>query len=397
MKLTAQIRLLPTPQQATALRLTLERGNEACNLVSAYAFEQKVFRSQEIQKVLYYRLKEEFGLSAQFVIRCLAKVADSYKTLKAQIRNHNATCEPDKKRSLTQISYRPTGAIAFDSRILSYRTDRKTVSIWTVEGRKTITYTVGQHHEKLLHYQQGESDLAFIKGKWYLLATCDVPDEEGGEIVDALGVDLGIVTLATDSDGQTFSGANVEATRQWYAKRRATLQSVGTKSAKCRLKKLSRKQRRFQSDTNHCISKSLVSKAKASNRAIVLEDLTGISKNVRKDEKRLRQWQRAKHANWAFYQLRRFIGYKATLSGVAVLLIDPRNTSRMCSQCGHCEKANRKSQSEFVCRSCGHSANADYNASQNIKNSGLGQIAYGVESGTRSLTTQAQAPGFSRG
>ncbi|WP_198045035.1 transposase [Spirosoma montaniterrae] len=219
MKLTAQIRLLPTPEQATALRLTLERGNEACNELSRYAFENKVFASAKLQPRYYKWIRSKFGLSAQFALHCIRKVADSYKL--------------DKK---IQRTYRPTGAIAFDSRILSYRTDRKTVSIWTVEGRKTITYTVGQHHEKLLHYQQGESDLAFIKGKWYLLATCDVPDEEGGEIVDALGVDLGIVTLATDSDGQTFSGANVEATRQWYAKRRATLQSVGTKSAKCRLK-----------------------------------------------------------------------------------------------------------------------------------------------------------------
>ena len=104
MKLTAQIRLLPTPEQAQSLRLTLERGNEACNLVSAYALEHKVFQSIALQKALYYSLKERFGLSAQFVIRCLAKVSESYKTLNAQIRNHIATCEPDKRRSLTQIN-----------------------------------------------------------------------------------------------------------------------------------------------------------------------------------------------------------------------------------------------------------------------------------------------------
>lgn len=367
MKLTAQIRLLPTPQQAQSLRLTLERGNAACDVISQYAFEHKVFRAVALQKALYYSLKEQFGLSAQFVIRCLAKVSDSYKL--------------DKK---TQRTYRPTGAIAFDSRILSYRTDRKTVSIWTVEGRQTISYTVGEHHARLLQYQQGESDLAFVKGKWYLLTTCDVPDEEGGEIVNALGVDLGIVTLATDSEGQSFSGAKVEATRQWYAKRRGVLQSVGTKSAKRRLKKLSKKQPvrrcgRFQSDTNHCISKSLVFKAKGTQSAIILEKLSGISKNVRKDEKRLRQSQRAKHSNWAFYQLRSFIQYKATLSGVPVVLINPAYTSRTCHQCGHCEKANRKSQSEFVCRSCFHSANADVNAAQNIKTLGLRQLAYGGE------------------
>ncbi len=46
--------------------------------------------------------------------------------------------------------------------------------------------------------------------------------------------------------------------------------------------------------------------------------------------------------------------------------IDPRNTSRECSECGHTDKANRKSQSLFACGNCGHSANADTNAALNI-------------------------------
>ncbi len=383
MKLTAQIRLLPTPEQAVALRQTLKRGNEACNLVSEYAFEQKMFRSQDLQKLHYYHLKETFGLSAQYVIRCLSKVSDSYKTLKAQIRNHNLTCEPDKKRVLTQIIYRPTGAIAFDSRILSYKPSKKTrgrpaVSIWTVEGRQTIPYLVSEHHDMLMQYQQGESDLALVKGKWFLLATCDVPDEDPHEIVDALGVDLGIVNICTDSSGEIFSGSAIEAGRQWYQKRRDTLQRVGTKSAKRRLKKLAKSQSRFQRNTNHRISKSIVLKAKGTSRAIILEDLSGISRNVRKDAKRLRQTQRAKHSNWSFFQLKEFISYKATLHGVQVILIDPRNTSRTCSECSHCEKANRKSQAEFSCKSCTHSELADWNAAKNIRNIGRVQIAYGL-------------------
>ena len=47
--------------------------------------------------------------------------------------------------------------------------------------------------------------------------------------------------------------------------------------------------------------------------------------------------------------------------------VDPRNTSKTCSVCGHCEKANRKSQAEFLCQHCGFSANADWNAARNIR------------------------------
>jgi IS605 OrfB family transposase len=242
-----------------------------------------------------------------------------------------------------------------------------------------IEFVGGKHNEALLAYQKGESDLLYSNGKFFVLATCDIPDSDTHVPEDVLGVDLGIVTLATDSDGQTFTGTKVETTRKWYLKRRGVLQSVGTKSAKRRLKKLSGKQARFQKDTNHIISKSLVLKAKGTQSAIVLEDLKGISKNVRKDEKQLRQTQRAKHSNWAFSQLRRFIGYKADVYGVSVVLINPAYTSRTCNKCGHCEKANRKSQSEFVCQSCFHSANADLNAARNIKTLGQRQLAYGGE------------------
>jgi putative transposase len=50
-----------------------------------------------------------------------------------------------------------------------------------------------------------------------------------------------------------------------------------------------------------------------------------------------------------------------------VVKVDPRNTSRTCSECGHCEKDNRKSQAKFLCVSCGMSMNADANAALNIR------------------------------
>lgn len=360
MKLTAKIKLLPSKRQAEKLLATIQEANKAANVLSDFAWEKKVFKQVDLHKAQYYALKESFTLSSQMVVRCIAKVTDAYKL--------------DKNRgdARAKRTFRPTGAIAYDTRILSYDLTKKRVSIWTVDGRMKIEYVGGKHNEGLLQYQKGESDLLYTKrgdapGKFFLLATCDIPDNDTHIPEDVLGVDLGIVTLATDSDGQSFTGEKVEATRQWYAKRRGVLQSVGTKSAKRRLKKLSGKQKRFQSDTNHVISKQLVTKAKATHRSIAIEDLKGISKQVRRDEKRLRKSQRSKHSNWSFNQLRQFLEYKSTLYGVSLILVDPRNTSRTCSVCSHCEKANRKSQAEFVCRSCGHSANADYNASQNIK------------------------------
>ena len=144
-------------------------------------------------------------------------------------------------------------------------------------------------------------------------------------------------------------------------KLRARLQAQPTRSAKRRLKKLAGRESRFARPVNHCISKQMVATAKGTGRGIRMEDLNGIRTRAK-----VRHGQRAVLHSWAFWQLRQMIAYKAALAGVLVEFVDPRNTSRTCSQCGHCEKGNRRNQSEFRCRSCGHEAHADINAAENI-------------------------------
>jgi hypothetical protein len=56
-----------------------------------------------------------------------------------------------------------------------------------------------------------------------------------------------------------------------------------------------------------------------------------------------------------------------------VAYINPAHTSQTCSQCGHSEKANRQSQSKFLCRSCGFSAHADLNAALTLR---AGRLSY---------------------
>ena len=169
------------------------------------------------------------------------------------------------------------------------------------------------------------------------------------------------MNLATDSEGETFSGATVKQARARYHTRRQRLQKVNTKNAKRRLRKNAGRERRFQKDVNHCIAKALVKKAVVSCKALALEDLSGIRERVT-----VRHEHRYERHSWAFFQLREYITYKAAWAGVPVRLVDPRNTSRTCSRCGHCEKANRKNQADFLCQRCGFAANADENAALNI-------------------------------
>jgi len=358
MKLIAQIKLNPTAEQHAALVATLVEANAACDAISVIAWQAREFRRISLQKLSYHQVKDSFKLGAQVLIRCIAKVADAYKR--------------DRK---VQRTFRPHGAIAFDDRNLSWYTDKQAVSIWTVEGRQYIPYSLGEHQRALLASRKGESDLVYRKGTFYLLVVCDVPESDEQQMDGVLGVDLGIVNLASDSDGEQYSGEQVDREREWYARRRAALQAVGTKSAKRRLRQLSGRQRRFQKDTNHRISKRLVAKAERTKRAIAVEELTHIRQRTRASGPA----QRARHSNWAFAQLRQFISYKARQAGVPVVAVDPRHTSRTCSVCGHCEQANRRSQAEFCCIACGHQAPADVNAAINISHRAACQTAYGVQ------------------
>ena len=313
MKLIAQVKLLPTPEQADVLQHTLEQANAACRFVSDTAWETKTFRQYDLHHQCYQAVREQFGLSAQVAVRAIAKVADAYKL--------------DRKAKRT---FKTTGSIAYDDRILSWRLQDQTVSIWTVNGRLRIPFVCGERQLERLQTRQGESDLGLYKGLFFLSATCEVDEPKPINVDGALGVDLGVVNIAVDSDSQIHSASHINNVRHRHRRLRAKLQAKGSSSAKRKLKRLSGKERRFAKDTNHCISKKLVAKAKDTNRAIALEDLRGIRERVT-----VRRSQRATLHSWAFFQLRSFVTYKAKGAGVSVFLVDLRNTSCICFVCGH--------------------------------------------------------------
>ncbi len=348
MKLTAKAKLIPTEAQADSLKRTLEKANAACDYISQRAWGTRTFGKFQIQKLVYADVRAKFDLTAQVVIRCIAKVTDAYKL--------------DKQ---TKRVFKPHGSIAFDARILSWKLDKNEVSLWTVDGRQKIGFVCHARTKELLSGERGESDLCLIQGKFYLFTACEVNEPDEKDVDDFLGVDLGVTNIAVDSDQEIHSAKAVNNVRFRHRRLRSKLQSKGTKASRRRLKKLSGQERRFATWVNHNISKSIVHKAKdtAPRRqpGVALEELGGIRERVT-----VRQAQRAQWYSWSFFQLRNFIEYKAQKEGVKVVAVDPRNTSRTCPCCGHIDKANRKTQDKFLCVVCGYSDLADYVAARNI-------------------------------
>ncbi|MGW6403859.1 RNA-guided endonuclease InsQ/TnpB family protein [Streptomyces sp. NPDC055134] len=237
--------------------------------------------------------------------------------------------------------------------------------MWTLEGRlKGLRYTGHADQLKMLaEFRRGESDLVQVKGKWYLIATCDLPDPQVYEPADWIGVDRGIVNLATTSDGTNHQGRRLTRHRRWQARKRAGLQARQTRSATRRLARRARKESRHATHVNHKIAKETVSVAQRTARGIAVEELGGIRERVR-----LRRDQRDTLSLWPFHQLGAHLAYKARRAGVPFLEVDPAHTSQRCPRCGHTEKANRRSRDHFCCRRCGLAGPADHVAGVNVRN-----------------------------
>ncbi|KAB2943433.1 MAG: transposase [Candidatus Methanoperedens sp.] len=340
---TLMIKLDTSKEQHASLLETMHQFNEACNYIANIAFERKTANKMELQKIIYYEVRDKFKLSAQLTIRAIAKVSEAYK--------RNKTIKPE---------FKPIGAIVYDQRILSWR-KLEAVSILTISGRQTIPIRIGEYQRVRLDRIRGQADLILRNDIFYLAVVVEVPEASKFDAVGTLGIDLGIVNLATDNDGESFSGKQIDTVREKNAVLKANLQKTGTKSSKRHLKKLSGRESRFHRDVNHVISRKIVAKAKDTKQAIALEDLKGIRKSVT-----VRRTQRSRIHSWAFFQLRSFIEYKAILVGVPVVLVNPRGTSHICPVCNHNERGNRPNRDNFKCVQCGFSGNADHIAAINI-------------------------------
>ena len=273
--------MLTNSEQDTALLATMSTFNEICNWISEQAFSLKVFEKIQLHHKVYHDCRKRWNFSSQLIVRAISVVSDSYK-----------------KDRRSQRVFRKSSAVVYDSRVLSYKLDK--ASIWTANGRIKIPLSIW--NQALYGRQKGESDLVLQNGKWYLLATVETADAKPIPVTKFLGIDLGEVNIAVDSDGEVFTADKIEKKRQQLFKHRQRLQKRHTKSALRRIRKVGHRESRFRRDVNHCISKHLIQKAKGTAQGIALENLKGI-----RERTTVRKEQRAKRAGWSFWQLRSFL------------------------------------------------------------------------------------------
>ncbi len=367
---------LDVGDQEAVLHETQRQFNAAATWIAAVCWDERITNTNTAHHRVYGETRSRFGLGAQLAGCARAKAMEAIKAVKTQDAERMARWRKEEQRRRATgrpgkpppeagscPQFGPRGSIRYDAR--TYRLlslDR--VSLNTMRGRITCRLLPGKRQHDMLvdpAWEIGGADLVWRRGVYYLHVTQHCEAARHPPADEAIGVDLGIVHVATDSTGERFTGAKVREARSRFVARRAALQRVGTRSAKRRLKQMSGREQRFMRDVNHRIAKALVHKAVVSRKALALEDLTGI-----RDRTMARREHRYERHSWAFYQLRLFLTYKAAWTGVPVRFVDPAYTSQTCSICGHAAKANRHSQASFQCQQCGFCCNADYNAAINI-------------------------------
>ncbi len=253
-----------------------------------------------------------------------------------------------------------------------------------VIGRKDKNYKELQHtlHEVIVNqeleadkrsYKICDSSMSFISNKLILNLTLDIKTSTKKEFKEGrvVGVDLGInipayVSLSDVSYIKRALGSEDRlidtAIQMKHRLRRLQKEVSYAKSGKGRAKKtkaldaLRDKEANFRKTFQHKISKDIIEFAKQNNAGQINLELLSL-----KDSKNSFILQ-----NWGYYQLQQMIEYKAEREGIEVKYVDPYHTSQTCSECGHYEEGQRETQEKFICKSCGFSVNADYNASRNI-------------------------------
>lgn len=345
--LTVKCKLRPDAVQAEALQATALLFTQGCNLALGLAQEADEFRRFKLHHLAYTQLRA-LGLSANLAVQAIARVG---------------------KRKGRRVGGFKVGSVTYDQRTLSLSSGYEEVSLTTTMGRMKIPIHVGDYQRRLLRTAascQGGQLVKDRSGKWSIhlvlrFAVPSMPDPTGR----VLGIDFGQKVLASLSTGERFTGGELKAVRLRHLRKRAEvrrkLDRKGTRGLNTLWQRLSGREARFVRHFLHVMTRRIVDSLRPGDTAAI-EELTGLRHRTTKRGIEARYL----HNLWPYHLFRMFLTYKAERKGIRVVAVDPRDTSKACSRCGHCSKGNRRTQAEFRCESCGYAQNADRNASFNI-------------------------------
>jgi IS605 OrfB family transposase len=371
--LTLVVKLQLTSEQADKLSATASQFAEACEYINEKV-KPSLSNRNAIQAVIYNEIKEKFDLVSNHVIRACARVGANRLTAKQKARKALAAgtrMHSGERRGKKVKGFKPT-SFDCDKDTFRFREKDWTVSLSTVAGREHIKLRASNYHRgKLAGQKPTSAQVCKHKdGDWYVHIQLKSEAPKSPKTDNVIGVDFGRREIARTSTDKGWDGKHIQQTRDKYSRARASLQkkaSKGTRSSRrrCReiLKRLSGRERRYQTWLNHNISKAIIQEAKVLNAFVAIEDLTNIRE--RTNQMPRSKTERRRSNSWAFYQLRSFLEYKSIKEGVEVIAVPAAYTSQTCWKCLHIGIRTNKN---FQCSNkvCGWIGDADENGSKVI-------------------------------
>ena len=217
--------------------------------------------------------------------------------------------------------------------------------------------------------------------RWYVAISAEVTALERLAPDRVIGVDLGVVCPVMTSDGETLGVTPPSPRLEKLAKRAQRRMDRKTPGSRgwCKWRKtLKRHRRRSAAEIRrqlHEAAKQLADSARLVRMEnLNLRAMSARGKVVTDGESRTssgRGRPGRRLLDVPKYEFRRIVGYKLEARGGRLELVSPAYTSQRCHRCGHIERRNRVTQSEFRCQRCGHTDHADLNAARNIRDSGV--------------------------
>lgn len=339
---------------------TFDAYTKAYNHICKIGYEENDYNGVSLHHKTYPDIRNY--LPSQLCISARAKSTESLHSIRSLKQKGKKVSCPQSSRC----------SIRLDKNSYTVWINRCETSILTVNGRKKVNFSIPEYFKQYLSWKQTCAELFIDKDKVYLHIVFEKDFEDIQETNDTfLGIDRGINHLAVSSDNKFYSGKETKRISKRYERLRSKLQASKNRSSKRHFSKISRKEQRFRKNTNHTITKQIISSL-PSFSTIILEDLT----NIRDSSKKFRKNIKRAINKWNFFQFEQFLKYKAEQKYINIRYVDARYTSQKCSCCGTILKSNRKSQGYYHCSNCNFELNADLNASRNIKNNYLQSIGY---------------------
>src|SRR6266516_1000674 len=212
----------------------------------------------------------------------------------------------------------------------------------------------------------------YARGTYYASFSYREQEEEqqSGQVV---GFDLGIKTLATgvNEQGRVYHIGGFKGSR-WYNNQ---LDKIRSKSDKCKkksrryihlsnvYKRVAEKKRKKQKDCLHKASQLIAHKLV--ERTVVIGDLSQLQMVMKAHVEGNKHLNRAVFNDWGLSGFVQMLVYKCLLYGKELVFLDERNTSKMCSGCGHLQVMPLYKRT-YTCTECGLVLDRDENSAVNI-------------------------------